>query len=123
MRITVLAIGTRGDVQPLLALAVGLQQTGRHQICFAAPDNFESLAREHHLNYFPLGVNTLELMGMGELRSGVESGRNFLLWFWQVLRMIRPKVDLLMERTWLSCQDAETIIYSTIGIGASHWDY
>ncbi|MEJ2653478.1 MAG: glycosyltransferase, partial [Gammaproteobacteria bacterium] len=28
MRITVLAIGTRGDVQPLLALAVGLQQTG-----------------------------------------------------------------------------------------------
>jgi sterol 3beta-glucosyltransferase len=120
MRITVLAIGSRGDVQPLLALAVGLQQTGRHKICFAAPDNFESLAREHRLNFFPLGVNTLELMGMGELSARTESGRNFLLWFWQILRMIRPKVDLLLERTWLSCQDAETIIYSTIGIGAYH---
>ena len=46
MRITVLAIGSRGDVQPLLALAVGLQKTGRHRIRFAAPDNFESLVRE-----------------------------------------------------------------------------
>ncbi|GEM_PF-1857663 len=34
MRITLLAIGTRGDIQPLVALGAGLQHTGRHPICF-----------------------------------------------------------------------------------------
>jgi UDP:flavonoid glycosyltransferase YjiC (YdhE family) len=120
MRITFLALGTRGDVQPLLALAVGLQQTGRHRICFAAPDNFESLVREYHLNFFPLGINTEHLIGTRNLATGLEAGRNFLLLFVRILRAIKPMLALLMERTWLSCKDAETIIYSYIGIGAYH---
>jgi UDP:flavonoid glycosyltransferase YjiC (YdhE family) len=120
MRITILAIGSRGDVQPLLALAVGLQQTGRHRICFAAPDNFEPLAKEHHLDFFPLGVNTHKLLGAKDLTTGLESGRNTLLWISQALRAIRPMLALLMERTWLSCKEAETIIYSYIGVGAYH---
>lgn len=120
MRITVLAIGSRGDVQPMLALAVGLQQTGRHQVRFTAPDNFEVLAREHQLDFFPLGVNTQEMLGSGELKAGIETGRNFLLWFLQVIRLMQPMLAGLMERTWLACQDAETIIFSTIGIGAYH---
>jgi len=120
MRITIVAIGSRGDVQPMLALAAGLQQTGRHKIRFAAPDNFEALTREHNLDFFPLGLDAQALMGAGELKAGVESGRNFLLWFWQVLRVIRPTLDQIMERTWLACQDAEMIIFSTIGIGAYH---
>jgi len=120
MRITFLALGTHGDVQPLLALAVALQQTGRHRICFAAPDNFESLVREYHLDFFPLGINTEHLIGTADLANGMESGRNFLPWFIQVLRAMRPMLALLMERTWLSCKDAETIIYSYIGIGAYH---
>jgi sterol 3beta-glucosyltransferase len=120
MRITVVAIGSRGDVQPLVSLAARLQQTGRHKIRFTAPDNFEFLARERCLDFFPLGVNTHDLLGTDDLRAGMESGRNFLVWFWQALRTIRPVVERLMERTWLSCQDAETIVFSTIGIGAYH---
>jgi sterol 3beta-glucosyltransferase len=120
MRITILAIGSRGDVQPLLGLALGLQQTGRHKILFAAPDNFEALAREYCLDFFPLGINTLELLGTEKLKAGMESGGNFLPWFWQALRAIRPMIDRLMEQTWLSCQDAETIVFSTISIGAYH---
>ena len=120
MRITVVAIGSRGDVQPLLALAVGLQETGRHRIRFAAPDNFESLVREYRLDFYPLGIDTHHLMGARDRPTGAESGRNFLLWFLQALRAIKPMLALLMERTWLSCMDAETIVYSYIGIGAYH---
>lgn len=120
MRITFLALGSRGDVQPLLALAVGLQRTGRHRICFAAPDNFEPLVREYQLDFFPLGINAEHLIGTRNLATGIESGRNFLLWFMQILRAIKPMLASLMERTWLSCKDAETIVFSTIGIGAYH---
>jgi sterol 3beta-glucosyltransferase len=39
MRITLYAIGTRGDVQPILALALGLRDAG-HAITFVAGSNF-----------------------------------------------------------------------------------
>ena len=81
MRITIVAIGSRGDVQPMLALAAGLQQTGRHKIRFAAPDNFEALTREHNLDFFPLGLDAQALMGAGELKAGVESGYYYILQF------------------------------------------
>jgi len=120
LRITILALGSRGDVQPLLALAAGLQKTGRHRICFAAPDNFESFVRAYRLDFSPLGIDTQNLIGARNLATGLESGRNFLFLFLQMLREMRPTFDLLMERTWLSCKDAETIVYSYIGIGAYH---
>jgi len=120
MRISVLAIGTRGDVQPLLALAVGLQGTGRHMVCFIAPDDFGALAKEHGLRFAPLGLDARHLLGMGDLAAGMRYGRNALLWVWQILRTLRPTFERLMENTWSACQGAETIVFSTVGLGAYH---
>jgi len=120
MRVTVLAIGTRGDVQPLLALAVGLQRTGRHQVRFIASDDFGALVREHGLDFCPLGLNARELLVMGSLGAGMESGRNTILWVWQILQTMRPTFERLMENTWSACQGAEAILFSTMGFGAYH---
>ncbi len=116
MRITILSLGSRGDVQPFIALAVGLQKTGRHKVRFAAPDNFESLAREYSLNFSPLGVDTQKMLGPG----GIDPDQNLLLWFSEVLRSMKPLAERITESTWLACQDAEFIIYSLVGIGAYH---
>jgi len=118
--ITVLAIGTRGDVQPLLALAVGLQQTGRHQVRFIAPDDFGPLITEHGLDFSPLGMSVHQLLDTGGVGAGLEAGRNTLLWVWHVLRTMRPTFERLMENTWLACQGTETIVFSTMGLGAYH---
>ena len=116
MRITILSLGSRGDVQPFMALAAGLQKTGRHQVRLAAPDNFESHAREYNLNFSPLGVDAQKMLGTG----GIDPDRNILVWFWNVLRSMKPLVERIAENTWLACQDAEFIIYSMMGIGAYH---
>lgn len=116
MRITILSLGSRGDVQPLIALAAGLQKTGRYEVRFAAPDNFEPLAREYSLNFSPLGVDTQKMLGTG----GIDPDRNILLWLWKVLRSMKPLAERIAENTWLACQDAEFIIYSMMGIGAYH---
>ena len=65
MQIVILALGTRGDVQPLLALAVALQQTGRHTVRVIAPDNCRELVTGHGLDYWALGVDTRVLLGTG----------------------------------------------------------
>jgi UDP:flavonoid glycosyltransferase YjiC (YdhE family) len=63
MRITILALGSRGDVQPLVALGVGLQRTSRHEVSFVTTDDSEELVRNRGLDFFPLGVNVRELLG------------------------------------------------------------
>ncbi|MBN2502179.1 MAG: glycosyltransferase family 1 protein [Anaerolineales bacterium] len=116
MRFTLIALGSRGDVQPFIALAVGLQKTGRHKVRFAAPDNFEFLAREHSLDFFPLGVDTQKMLGPG----GIDPDQNLLLWFSEVLRSMKPIAERIADNTWLVCQDTDFIIYSMVGIWAYH---
>ena len=45
MKIAILTYGSRGDVQPYLALALGLQKAG-HTIRLAAPHRFADLAAQ-----------------------------------------------------------------------------
>ena len=116
MRITLISIGSRGDVQPFIALAVGLQKTGRYEVRFAAPDNFKSLAREYSLDFFPLGVDTQKLLGTG----GIDPNQNIILWFSEVLRSMKPLIERIAENTWSACQDSELIVYSLVGIWAYH---
>jgi vancomycin aglycone glucosyltransferase len=47
-------IGSRGDVQPLLALAVGLRELG-HEARLCAPPDFTDLAAAHDVPFVPVG--------------------------------------------------------------------
>ena len=116
MRITLVALGSRGDVQPFIALAVGIQKMGRHQVLLAAPDNFEVQAREYNLNFLPLEVDTQKMLGTG----GIDPGKNTLVWLSQVLRSTKPLIERIAENTWLACQDADLIIYSMMGVAGYH---
>ncbi len=53
MKITLLTYGSRGDVQPFVALATGLQKAG-HRVRLAAPERFADLAAEHGIPFAPL---------------------------------------------------------------------
>lgn len=56
MDISIISAGSRGDVQPYVALAVGLQKAG-HKVRFLAPSDYRSLANSHHLAFVDLGGN------------------------------------------------------------------
>lgn len=54
MRITAVTVGTRGDVQPMVALGAELSRRG-HQVTLGLPPNFEGLARRIGLDMLPIG--------------------------------------------------------------------
>jgi sterol 3beta-glucosyltransferase len=116
MRITLVSLGSRGDLQPFVALAVGLQKTGRHQVRLAAPDNFQSLVEEYNLSFSPLGVDTQKMLGAGN----IDPSQMVLIWLFEVLRSIKPTAELIAKNTLLACQDADLIIYSMMGLFAYH---
>jgi UDP:flavonoid glycosyltransferase YjiC (YdhE family) len=57
MHITIVTAGSQGDIQPMLALAVGLQQAG-FEIRFCAHSHFQSFVERHRVPFFPIWTNS-----------------------------------------------------------------
>ena len=53
MHITILALGSRGDIQPYAALGYGLKAAG-HQIRFISFESFAALVADHELDFHPI---------------------------------------------------------------------
>ncbi|WP_308737907.1 glycosyltransferase [Nostoc sp. 'Peltigera membranacea cyanobiont' N6] len=49
LKITILTVGSRGDLQPYCALAIGLKRAG-HEVTVATHENFELFVRKFDLN-------------------------------------------------------------------------
>ncbi len=76
MQIMIIAIGSRGDVQPYVALGKGLKAAG-HSVRLATHENFESLVSSHGLAFYSMKGNVQAFMEDPENRKLLESG-NFL---------------------------------------------
>ena len=61
MHVTILAYGSRGDVQPYVALGAGFRRAG-HSVRLAAPRMFGSFVTEHGLEFSPLAGNPAQLV-------------------------------------------------------------
>ncbi len=118
MRINIIAIGSRGDVQPHVALGVRLQASG-HDVCMVTHAMFEPLVRLLGLAFFPLAGNPRDVVE-GELgQDWLGSGSNFLSFFQRFSRIAEPLIQQAMLDCWHACQNAEVIISSPLGIGTA----
>ena len=70
---TVLAIGSRGDVQPYVALAAGLQRAG-HTVRFVTTTDFEGLARDHGLTVEVVPFSVQSALAERSAQRAVEGG-------------------------------------------------
>lgn len=77
MRIVIIAPGTRGDVQPYIALGKGLQNAG-HYIRLVSHGNFEPLVTSYGLEFWSFGNDVKDAVEHSEMRELTEKG-NFLL--------------------------------------------
>ena len=75
-RITIIAPGSRGDVQPYIALGVGLRQAG-FQVHLVTHENYESLVSAYDLEFWPIVGDVSSIVQSEAMRERVEGG-NFL---------------------------------------------
>lgn len=61
MNICILIVGSRGDVQPFVALGKELKKSG-HRIRLATHETFKSFVQSAGLEFYPLGGDPAELM-------------------------------------------------------------
>jgi len=114
MKITILAVGTRGDVQPYVALGLGLKEAG-NEIRVAAASNFERFICNYGLEYGRLEGNFRELMEADTVQQ-VIAGRNPLQVYREMTNLSRQILDKFSSDLWQVAQGADGLIYSTVAL-------
>ena len=109
MRITILAIGSRGDIQPYIALSKGLSNAG-HRVRLATHAAFATLVRSHAIEFFPLDDEPREFFQTDRGRASLHGNANAFVYLYRLVRMMDPLIDGYMERSGEACKDADCIL-------------
>lgn len=111
------AVGTRGDVQPLVALALGLQAAG-FDINFATHGNFETFIRGFGLEFSRLAGNPEELIHTDDVQGWLSAGRNPIEFARHFLRVAEKLVEEVTHDTLAACQGTDAILFTALGAAA-----
>ena len=116
MRIAINALGTRGDVQPYVALGLGLQRAG-HEVRLVTHAIFQELADQHGLTLYPLAHDPREVL-LNESLSRL--GNNPLRVNQWIEHRFAPVLGSLFESTLEATRDAELMVNSGLSIAGWH---
>lgn len=114
LRITCLTIGSRGDVQPYIALCKGLIAEG-HKPKIATHAEFESWVKSHGIEFAPVDGDPAELM-----RICVENGMFTYSFLKEASYKFRGWIDDLLSSAWASCQGSDILIESPSAMAGIH---
>jgi sterol 3beta-glucosyltransferase len=112
MKITFITPGSRGDVQPYVALGRGLRQAG-HAVCILASPDFKDLITAHGLQFADLG-GSIESVARG-MENLLERG-NFLA----ILSSMGPSAERMVLRAaesgMAACRESDLLIAGLGGL-------
>ena len=111
MKITILAFGTRGDVQPTLALGKALQARG-HQVRMIAGANFIPWIEKHGLEAVTARMDMQAVMRSRGGQDWIDHGHNPLKQMRIMQALFNHYGLTMMEDAWNACQDAEVVVSS-----------
>ncbi|KAI9745934.1 MAG: Sterol 3-beta-glucosyltransferase [Claussenomyces sp. TS43310] len=114
LRITCLTIGSRGDIQPYIALCKGLLAEG-HKTKIATHREFGDWVMSHGIEFAPVEGDPAELM-----RICVENGMFTYSFLREASSKFRGWIDELLSSAWLACQDSDVLIESPSAMAGIH---
>jgi sterol 3beta-glucosyltransferase len=114
MKISILSYGSRGDVQPFLALAVGLQKAG-HMPTLAAPARFTDLAAGYGVPFTPLAGDPVEIS-----RRINNAGQNPFRMARAMQGYVFGIAAQVAQQALAACQGADLIIHAFLFTTGAH---
>ena len=122
MKAFVLVYGTRGDVQPYLALALALDRAG-HEVWLAGPGPFTSFVTDHGIRYVGLDAGMLRDFDSAQMRDAVGKNLHGLAAL-KALResaikaskAIRPVLDTAYE----AADGADVVVHHPLAFAGHH---
>jgi sterol 3beta-glucosyltransferase len=109
-----LTIGSRGDVQPYIALGKELMKEG-HRVTIATHSEFEEWIRKHGLGFKFVAGNPAELMSLM-----VTHGSMSVSFLKEASSSFKGWIVELLHTSWEACQGADILIESPSAMGGIH---
>ena len=112
MKILILTYGTRGDVQPFIALARALDAAGHHTV-LAIPTAFASLAKPYGVRVFPTDNGDMPLLQRPDVRAAMETGFDSVQRIRQITAVTRRSlmVPLLRDMAAAAAEGADLVVH------------
>jgi sterol 3beta-glucosyltransferase len=111
MKITIIAIGSRGDVQPLVALGLGLKSNG-HEVAVATHAIFKDVVQGNGLGFFLIKADPKKTLESRDGQEALKNGSNPLRSWIDFSRMVRPSFIQTGLDCLNGCEGSDLIIYS-----------
>jgi UDP:flavonoid glycosyltransferase YjiC (YdhE family) len=115
----ILAVGSRGDIQPCVALGRGLAARGS-SVRVVGMGDYERLITDAGLEFGPLRGSLSDLLAGDEVRRWLAGGRNPVRFVRNLKRLVASRAAPLLRDVAAACQDADLILYPTIGFLGEH---
>jgi sterol 3beta-glucosyltransferase len=115
MRIDILAIGSRGDVQPVVALGVGLQRAG-YSVRVVTLGGAEALVCGHGLDHLVIGGSPQEILRSAAGSDWIKNRSSTLGFLRGFVRVAASKIEEGIAAYWPACQDTEMLIVTPLGL-------
>jgi UDP:flavonoid glycosyltransferase YjiC (YdhE family) len=111
LRVLLATVGSRGDVQPMLALAQALAARG-HVPVIAAPPNFESWVREQGFAFAPLGRDVQAFLAANSRVFTGSSTAGLPI----IKRYFAQEIPLWVQQAVQAGQGADAVLWSGLAI-------
>lgn len=122
MRILLLSLGTRGDIQPFVALGQALQQVG-HDVAVCTSSSFASWIQGHGLGYASMSNDVIDLVNSEAGRRALEQSGGVLglpRRMAEASRRFKSIFRRALAEEWEAAQGAQALIYSPQAVGGYH---
>jgi sterol 3beta-glucosyltransferase len=125
MNIFIATYGSRGDVQPYVALGKGLKEAG-HYVTLATGERFRGFVEEHGLQYGYMNDDLLAILDTEQGRKMLENTNNLFEVIKQTFRMMKqvgPMQRALLQESWDAAKAAkpDLIIFHPKAYGGPHF--
>lgn len=109
MHITLISIGSRGDIQPYVALGVALKRAG-YDIQIAIPENFEAFATSQGLDFRPIRGDWQALLQGEAGKMLMSSGVNLIQTSRALSKLMEPIIAFTAQDMWAAAQQTDLVI-------------
>lgn len=121
MRISIHTLGTRGDVQPYLALARELARRG-HEPLLVAPAQFAGMAQAQEIAYAPLPAAFLEILNSAEAKQAIGRSNGGFGAGFKLLKHYIGLMGDLFDQEWAAAQAfaPDLVLFHPKSLAAPH---
>ncbi|MGD0920005.1 MAG: glycosyltransferase [Thermodesulfobacteriota bacterium] len=113
LRITILTIGSRGDVQPYVALGMGLKAAGHH-IRLATHACFEPMIRDSGLDFFLISGDPRGTLEGEAGQKWLEANKNPFTFMKRMIDAAKPVMWQILDDYWRAAENSDLILFPAL---------